>query len=874
MNDERPDPDALLASLKKAEAKARRGVLKIFFGMAPGVGKTFAMLEAAQKARAAGRDLVIGYLETHGRAETDALAADLPVIPRKPFVHRGVTLTDMDLDAVLARKPAPALVDELAHTNPPGARHPKRYQDVLELIEAGIDVFSTMNVQHLESRAGTVQEITGATIHETVPDSVLDSAEIEIVDLPPAELLKRLDEGKIYLPERAESAVRNFFRPGNLIALREMALRVAAEQIGQDVRDYMQSQQIAGPWKTGHRLMVALSASPYSEQMVRWTRRLADSLECPWIAAYVESARVLGEEEQTRLTKNLTLARQLGAEVRTTVDEDIVRGLLRIARTQNVTQIVVGKSGENFISNFARGGSLLKRLVRESGNIDLHIIRAETEERAPRVSLWRWPRESPSAQYGAALVGVAAITLLNLILSKFIGPHSVGLVFLLGIVAMALRLGRGPVYLAATASALVWNYFFLPPKFTFYIQNFDDLMMFGMYFVVAVAMGRLISRIRAKERMDRRREERASAMYMLTLELGDAASFAQIERVAVENIERVFNAGAAVLRPDVSGNVSGTFTEKELAAAQWALDHATPTGRFTDTLPMTEAMYLPLATSAAKLGVLRVNWRQTTLPTLDQRNLLDQFLRHIALVLDRQRLREAEALARIVAESERLGRALLNSVSHELRTPIAAIQSAAGGLVTDSPVQQALAGEIQEAAERLNRIVGNLLDMTRLEAGHLKARLDWCDVHDVINAALQRVEKKLAGREVTVTGPAGLPLARMDAVLMEQVLTNLLLNVALHTPAATPVQVTASVEEGAVHLSIADRGPGLPPDALDRIFDKFYRAPTAPAGGIGLGLSIVKGFVEVQGATIRAENRAGGGALFTIALPPGEPPKV
>ncbi|MCX7010463.1 MAG: DUF4118 domain-containing protein, partial [Kiritimatiellaeota bacterium] len=506
----------------------------------------------------------------------------------------------------------------------------------------------------------------------------------------------------------------------------------------------------------------------------------------------------------------------------------------------------------------------------------LHIVRAETEDRPPRASLWRWPRESSSAQYGTALGGVTAITLLNLVLSKFIGPHSVGLVFLLGIVAMALRLGRGPVYLAATASALVWNYFFLPPKFTFYIQSFDDLMMFGMYFVVAVAMGRLISRIRAKERMDRRREERASAMYMLTLELGDAASFEQIERVAVENIERVFNAGAAVLRPDATGKLSGTFSEKELAAAQWALDHATPTGRFTDTLPMTEAMYLPLQTTAAKLGVLRVNWRQTTLPTLDQRNLLDQFLRHIALVLDRQRLREAEALARIVAESERLGRALLNSVSHELRTPIAAIQAAAGGLAaaTDAPTQQALTGEIQEAAERLNRIVGNLLDMTRLEAGHLKARMDWCDVHDVINAALQRVEKKLAGREVTVTGPADLPLARMDAVLMEQVLTNLLLNVALHTPAATPVQVTAAVEDGAVHLSIADRGPGLPPDALDRIFDKFYRAPTAPAGGIGLGLSIVKGFVEVQGATIRAENRAGGGALFTIALPPGEPPKI
>ena len=876
MNDERPDPDALLASLKKAEAQARRGVLKIFFGMAPGVGKTYAMLEAAQKARAAGRDVVVAYLETHGRAETDALAAELPVVPRKPSVHRGMTLTDMDLDAVLARKPALALVDELAHTNAPGARHPKRYQDVLELIEAGIDVYSTMNVQHLESRAGTVQEITGATIHETVPDSVLDAAEIEIVDLPPDELLKRLDEGKVYLPDRAGTAVRNFFRPGNLTALREMALRVAAEQIGQDVRDYMQSQQIAGPWKTGHRLMVAISPSPYSEQMVRWTRRLADSLECSWVAAYVESARVLGEDEQTRLTKHLTLARQLGAEVRTTVDEDIVRGLLRIARTQNVTQIVVGKSGENFVSNFARGGSLLKRLVRESGNIDLHIIRAETAGRAPRPALWRWPRESPAVQYGAALGGVIAITLLNLVLSRFIGAHSVGLVFLVGIVGMALRLGRGPVYLAATLSALIWNYFFLPPKFTFYIQNFDDLMMFGMYFVVAVAMGRLISRIRAKERMDRRREERASAMYMLTLELGDAASFAQIERVAIENIERFFTAGAAVLRPDATGQLAGPFSEKELAAAQWALDHATPTGRFTDTLPMTEAMYLPLQTTAAKLGVLRVNWRQTTIPTLEQRNLLDQFLRHIALVLDRQRLREAEAQARIVAESERLGRALLNSISHELRTPIAAIQSAAGGLATATaaPTQQALAGEIQEAADRLNRIVGNLLDMTRLEAGHLKPRLDWCDVRDVINAALRRVEKKCAGREVTVSVPAGLPLARLDAVLMEQVLTNLLLNVALHTPAATPVQVTASVEEGAVHLSVSDRGPGLPPDALDRIFDKFYRAPSAPAGGIGLGLSIVKGFVEVQGATIRAENRAGGGAQFTIALPPGEPPKL
>lgn len=876
MNDERPDPDALLASLKKAEARAKRGVLKIFFGMAPGVGKTYAMLEAAQKLHKAGRDVAIGYVETHGRKETDALAAGLPVIPRMPVVHRGVTMTELDLDAVLARKPALALVDELAHTNAPGSRHPKRYQDVRELIEAGIDVFTTMNVQHLESRSGTVREITGAAIRETVPDSVLDEAEIEIVDLPPDELLKRLDEGKVYLPERAEAAVRNFFRPGNLIALREMALRVAAEQIGQDVRDYMQSQQIDGPWKTGHRLLVAVSPSPYSEQMVRWTRRLADSLECPWIAAHVETSHTLREDEQTRLTRHLALARELGAEIRTTVDEDVVRGILRIARAQNVTQIVVGKSGENPLGGLFRGGSLLRRLVRESGNIDLHIVRADTDGGGQRAPLLRWPPESGARQYAAALGGVAAIALANVALSHFIGPRSVGLVFLLGVVGMAMRLGRGPVYLGAALSALAWNFLFLPPKYTFHIRGFDDAMMFATYFVVAVAMGQLIARIRAKERMDRRREDRASEMYMLTLELGDASSFAQIERAAVENVGRVFRADAALLLPDAAGVLSGLFSEKEMAAAQWAFDRGMPTGRFTDTLPMTEAMYLPLHTAAAKLGVLRMSWRQSTMPTLDQRNLLDQFLRHIALVLDRQRLREAEAQARIVAESERLGRALLNSISHELRTPIAAIQTAAGGLpdAKDPETQKALAGEIHEASDRLNRLVGNLLDMSRLESGHLKPRMDWCDVHDVINASLKRCEQALAGREVTVTAPQDMPLVRIDFVLMEQALSNLLLNASVHTPAGTPVQIIASAEDRSVTVTVVDRGPGLPPDSLTRIFDKFYRVPGAPAGGTGLGLSIVKGFVEVQGGQIHAENRAGGGAAFSITMPPDEPPKI
>ncbi len=865
----RPDPDALLAALTKEDAQRKRGRLKIFLGMCAGVGKTYAMLEAAQKARREGRDLVIGYVETHGRKETDALLGNLEVVPRTPVVHRGMTLTEMDLDAVLARHPQLALVDELAHSNAPGSRHPKRYQDVLELLEAGMDVFTTLNVQHVESRSDTAREVTGATIHETVPDTIFNEAEIELVDLSPDDLLKRLAEGKVYLPERAAIAARNFFQAGNLIALREMALRLAAARVGQDVREYLRDRQIAGPWKTGHLLLVAVSPSPSSEQMVRWTRRLSDSLGCPWIAAYVETSRVLSEEEQTRLTRHLALAKELGAEARTTADEDIVRGLLRIARSQNVTQIAIGKSvGASPLGNL-KGAWALYRLVRESGSIDVHVVRAEGEAGRMFFPMWRLPLAAEWPQYLIALGVVATVTLLNLLLAPFTGPRSLGLISLLAVVAVAMFLNRGPVYLTALLSAVLWNFLFLPPRYTLYIRSLDDAMMFGMYFVVALAMGHLIGRIRAKERMDRRREERATAMYMLTLELGDASTREEILRAVVDNVERVFKAKADLLLPDAERRLHGAFSDKELSTATWAFEHAQPAGRFTDTLPMSEAMYLPLRTMNHTHGVLRMDWRQTTLPTLEQRNTLDQFLRHIALVLDRQRLRETEADARILAESERLSQALLNSISHELRTPIAVIQGAVSGLTVEAspPAQRAFSAEIQQAAERLNRLVGNLLDMTRLDSGHLKPHMDWCEVNDLIGVALQRVGKNLADHPVEVVVPPHMPLVRADLVLMEQALVNLLLNATLYTPAGTPVQIHATTEGRTLILTVADRGPGLPSEALPRIFEKFYRAPGTPAGGTGLGLSIVKGLVEAQGGQVRAENRAGGGAIFAITLP-------
>ncbi|HEY1860718.1 MAG TPA: DUF4118 domain-containing protein, partial [Gemmataceae bacterium] len=501
---ERPNPDALLAALKKEEDRQKRGKLKVFLGMAPGVGKTYAMLEAGRRELAAGRDVAIGYLETHRRKETDALAEGLPIIPRLALEYRGVSLTEMDLDAVLARRPQLALVDEFAHTNAPGSRHPKRHQDVTELLEAGIDVFTTLNVQHVESRAEAVRQITGVTIRETIPDTALDGAEFELVDLPPEELRARLAAGKVYIPESAQSASENFFRPGNLSALRELALRFAAEHVGQDVLAYRQAQGISDAWKSGQRLLVALSPSPTSASLVRWTRRLASELQAPWLAVYVELPQSLNDQEQTRLAANLALARELGAQIITTSDADVARGILRVARDQNVTQIVAGKPAGWRALDLLRGGSLLNRLIRDSGQIDVHAVRAEGE--APLLRRPASLRFHPAAgrAYGIALSVVLFATGINAVLQRWIGYQSLALIYLLTVVVLAMFVARGPTLLAATVTALLWNYLFVPPVFTFRISGATDVMLFFTYFAVALAMGHLAARIRAQEAAERR----------------------------------------------------------------------------------------------------------------------------------------------------------------------------------------------------------------------------------------------------------------------------------------------------------------------------------------------------------------------------------
>ena len=883
MNDERPNPDALLGALQRDEAKKRRGRLKVFLGMCPGVGKTFAMLEAAQRELKTGRDVVIGYVETHGRKETDALAQGLPQLPRRHLDYRGVTMTELDLDAVLSRRPQLAIVDELAHTNVPGARHPKRWQDVAELLDAGIDVFTTLNVQHVQSRADTVRQVTGADIRETVPDSVLDGAVLELVDLPPAELVQRLREGKVYLPDRAAAAAQNFFREGNLNALRELALRLVADHVGVDTRAFRETQANAGPWKTAHCLLVGVGPSPFSEQLIRWTRHMADGLRCRWLAVHVESTRAFTPSAQAQLERNLAAARELGAEVFTTTDDDLVRGLLRIAHQQNATQIVVGKPSGSGWLEWWRGDRLLRRLVRESGDIDLQVVRAEKTVGAAQRRVWLPALASNFQQYLFAVAVVAATGLANLGLTAFSGPRVPGLVFLLAVVLLALRVGRGPVLLAGALSALAWDFFFLPPRFTFLIQKLEDAILFALYFVVAIVLGQLVARIRAQEQAERRREERAVALYEFTRDLAEAASHDEVVWQLVSQVNRVFHAPAAVvlsLNDKLASHPDGSLTlsEKELGVADWAFRQRKAAGSFTDNLPGADAFHLPLVTERKAFGVLAVKLPDRNL-TLAQRDLLETFARQAALIFDRVELRAAAEQARLLAESEKFSRTLLNSISHELRTPLAASTSAASALASAdaaTPEQRrALLDEILEANARLNRVVGNLLDVARLESGKVRPHLDWHDARDLVQTTLRELKRELAAYPVKLDLPPAPLLVRLDFSLVQHALGNLLLNAASHTPPGTPVQVQAQLAGDCLLLTVADRGPGVPVEWLPRIFDKFFRAPNAPTGGSGLGLTIVKGLVEAHGGTVSANNRPGGGAIFSLRLPqPDKPPTV
>ena len=873
---DQPDSKPLLR--QPAGTSNGRGRLTIFFGMAPGVGKTCAMLASAERDRLAGRDIVIACVETHGNPMAEQLCRTLAKVPGLPTRKEGVD--EMDLDGVLARRPQIAVVDDLAHLNAPGRRHQRRYQDVSELLDAGIDVYTTLNVHNVASRTDAVSHITGAEIFDIVPDTLLSGAEIELVDVLPEKLLKRLERESVHFWKNPHLTKSDFFQVANLTALREMTLRLVAETVGRDVGRQMQLRQIAGPWKSGHRLLVGVGPGQASEQTVRWARRLADSLNCPWLALYVETPRGLAKAEQSRVTRNLALARELGAEVMTTSDSDLVRGLLRVAFQRNITQIVVGKPSGGPLVEVFRRQLRLRRLLRDSDQIDIHVVRAQPVRE--RSSFPPWPRfvRPELRQYLKAATVVSLVTALNYVLSPVIGVHAAALIFLLAVVGLGLFVPRGATLLAAAMSAIVWDYFFLPPVFAFRVGSFEDGMLLAMYFIVAIVLGQLTARNRAQEATERQREARSTALYLLTRELSEAINLEEILHKAIQQTERAFNAHAGIRLADGPHAMNQRFfppnlleiAEKEQALSAWVLKNGQPAGKFSETMEASDVLYLPLTMGERALGVLALRLSQAFEPTIHQRNLLDAFCQQIAMALDRHRLQHESERTKLLAESERLSKTLLNSMSHEIRTPLAAIKSATGNLVEFqetpwSAPQQAMIGEIQEATERLNRLVGNVLDATRLESGHVKPKLSLCDVRDLLQVVVRDTRKDLAKHQFSLEVAPDLPLVRMDFVLMQQVVANLLSNAAFHTPAGTAVRLKAWAIGNSLEISVTDDGPGIPEGSLPRVFEKFYRAPSARAGGTGLGLSLVKGFVEAQGGQVAAGNGPSGGATFTVRLP-------
>ncbi len=883
----RRDPDQLLAAIQTEEQQAGRGKLLVFLGYAAGVGKTYAMLQAAQQRQAEGVDLVVGYVETHGRAETDALLAGLEIVPRRLVDYRGAQLSEMDVDAVLARRPALALVDELAHTNAPGSRHPKRYQDVEDLLAAGIDVYTTLNIQHLESLNDIITQITGVVVRETLPDSVLDEAsEIRLVDLPPAELVQRLHEGKVYVPEQAQRAVEQFFRLGNLTALREIALRRTAERVDDQMRSYMQIRAIPGPWPAAERLLVCISPSPLSERLIRSARRLADELNAEWFALNVETAASarLTPAEREQLARNIQLAEALGAKTSSLPGQSVVDVALEYARSHNITKIIAGKPLRPRWQELLRG-SVVDRLIRESGPIDVYVI-SSSSEAAMAARPRRAIRQQPWQRYGLAMLLVALATLLGQPFAASLDAANLVMIYLAAVVIAAVYLGLGPAILASLLSVLAFDFFFVDPRYTFVVADTQYILTFAGLFIVGVVISTLTAQAREQADAAMRRETETVALYELSRDLAAALSTDEILAAIQQHVERTFGRAVVILLPaeDAAGRLAVAtasarleLPEDELAVADWVYRRGEPAGRNTDTLPAANLRYLPMKTARGVVGVLGVvgpdpDERHLT-PEL--RRLMEAFASQAALSLERATLARQARQAEVLQVTEKLQSALLNSISHELRTPLVSITGALSTLLADAgqldaETERSLVENAHEEAGRLNQLVGNLLDMTRLEAGALHVHLEPCDVQDVIGAALGQLGARLHNREVRVDIPADMPLVPLDFVPIVQVLVNLLDNALKYSPPDQPIDVLVRTQRGQVEIAVADRGPGIPADDLERIFDRFYRLQhPGSLGGTGLGLSICRGIVEAHGGAIRAQNRPGGGARFTLTLPMG-----
>ncbi len=875
----RRTPDELLEALQRT-SENERGKLRVFLGMCPGVGKTYSMLEAARQQVARGVRVVVGVVETHGRKETEDLLHGLTIIPKREIQYRDTALFEMDLDRILKEKPSLAIVDELAHTNAPESRHMKRYQDVQELLNAGIDVYTTVNIQHIESRNDQVAQITGVLVRETVPDSFLELAnQIEVVDLSPAELLQRLGEGKVYLGEGAARAKEGFFKEEHLLALRELSLRFVAERVDQDLHDHMTIKGIEGPWNTNERLLVAVSYSPYSARLIRTTRRMAYNLEAPWIALYVDTGERLTKEDEENLQKNITLARELGAEVITISDNEVAHAIQKVSHDRNVTQIIMGRPDKRFLKDLFAQGSLLDKLVRDTSKVDVHVIRAERKARY-RGFARKWPDlKSGFFSYYNTTWFMIIVAFSCRALLDFIGYRALGSVFLLAILTVASFTGGGPTLFAATFAAIVWNFFFIPPTWTFAIASPEDLMMVASFFVAALVGGLLTSRVRRQEMILEVRESETRLLYELVKNLSDSPDEMHASRVLSETITRQFKAGSTILLADenrkleVNKLIGRRLSENELAVAQWAFENGKSAGWSTQTLSAASCLCLPMKGNTGVVGVVAYipQAGQKNLP-IETENFLETIIAQTAIVLERLEFRGAAEATKLYEASEKLHQTLLNSVSHELRSPITTLIGSATALSDEKTyenqsVRKSLTDEVISAAKRLDRVVENLLDVSRLEKGTLQLRQEWFELGDLLGRLRVELKDELRGKKVKLLGETSV-LVEGDFQLLDHAFAQLVLNAAKYGNPDTEIGIVVEMRDGKIHVKVRDEGPGIPAGLENHLFEKFFRAPGTPAGGIGLGLSIVRNIVELHGGKVAARNRFDiHGAEFEVELP-------
>jgi len=891
----------LLAKVQRQEAQSQRGKLRIYFGSSAGVGKTYAMLVAARKLKQDGRDVVVGVVETHGRPETAAQLEGLEVLPRKIIAYRGNELSEFDIDAALKRHPALILVDELAHSNVQGARHPKRWQDVEELLGAGIDVFSTLNVQHLESLNDVVGGITQVRVWETVPDTVFDAAdEVVLVDIPADELLARLKAGKVYVEAQAEHAAHNFFRKGNLMALRELALRRTADRIEGDVQAYRTDRAIGSVWKTATALLTCVGPDPGSERVVRAAALLASQLNADWHAIYVETPALqrLSSARRERILATLSLAQELGATTAVIASAQVAESVVAYARNHNFSKLVIGRDPARNLWPWQRSnGQKLALLAPDIDLIEIGRAQGSAQNEAPRNAASFLSeagaesndrRRAKKLRYLWAALACVAVTAGSMPLAAHFDRSNIVAIFILAVVLVGVRLGRGPAALSAVLNVAAFDFFFVPPRFSFAVSDIQYLLTFVIMLAVGLITGQLTAGLRFQARVASHREERAGSLYEIARDLSGAMQIDEVIKISRESVERTFRATVAILLPDSIGQIvlptpgASPSSDKTLAIeigiAQWAFDRGRPAGFSTDTLPGSEVLYIPLRAPTRARGVLAVkahNRRLLRIP--EQRQLLDTFAALIAIALERVHYVGVAQGALVSMESERLRNSLLAALSHDLRTPLTVLVGLAESLSLTKPElstqQRETAEAITEEAHRMSALVSNLLDMARIESGGVKLNLEWQPLEEVVGTALEATRSILKQHHVEIHLPRDLPLVRFDALLIERVLVNLLENAAKYTPAGSTVTISAEVIADRLSISVSDNGPGLPPGQEDAVFEKFARGHRESATpGVGLGLAICRAIIDAHGGKIMGFNKRGGGATVNFTLPLGSPP--